>query len=206
MYAEGLLQLKGKFGFVLSEDPKLGDVMVQGPSLRLAMGGDRVRAACHVASLCELRRSGEITEVLVHSRQTVVGTFRRMGNLPVLEPENEGALVHLLDLQSLVPHVGDVVTARIRTWATAKDAATGVLAEVLGALDAPGVDLQSLIRKYELPDAFPPEVSAEAKTYGDEVPENAWRGRETFFDQRVFTIDGADAKDFDDAVSLEPAS
>src|SRR5579872_4037612 len=153
VYVEGVLQLKGKFGFVLSEDPKVGDVLVQGPSLRLAMGGDRVRARV-TSRPEEPRRSGEITDVLIHSRQTVVGTFRRMGNLPVLVPEDEAAMVHLLDLQSLVPHVGDVVTARIRAAATTEKAATGVLTEVLGPRDAPGVDLQSLIRKYELPDAF----------------------------------------------------
>src|SRR5438094_2276904 len=72
VFVEGLLQLKGKFGFVLSEDPKLGDVMVQGPSLRLAMGGDRVRARV-TSRPEEPRRSGEITEVLLHARQTVVG-------------------------------------------------------------------------------------------------------------------------------------
>src|SRR6478752_4335698 len=100
---EGFLQLKGKFGFVLSEDPKAGDVMVQGPTLKLAMNGDRVRAK--VTSGPEaLRRSGEIVEVLSHSRQTVVGAFRRMGNLPVLVPEDDSAMVHLVDLQSFVPH------------------------------------------------------------------------------------------------------
>jgi ribonuclease R len=202
VFVEGLLQLKGKFGFVLSEDPKVGDVMVQGPGMRLAMGGDRVRARV-TSRPEEPRRSGEITEVLVHSRQTVVGAFRRMGNLPVVVPEDDGPMVHLADLKNFVPHVGDIVTARITSWATAKDAATGVLAEVLGPRDAPGVDLQSLIRKYELPDAFPPEVATEADTFGAEVPDSAWQNRETFFDRRVFTIDGADAKDFDDAVSLE---
>ncbi len=202
MVVEGALQLKGKFGFVLSEDPKAGDVMVQGPSLRLAMNGDRVRAK--VTSGPEaLRRSGEIIEVLSHSRQTVVGAFRRMGNLPVLVPEDESAMVHLKDLKSFVPHVGDIITAQILTWPTIKDAATGVLTEVLGPRDAPGVDLQSLIRKYELPDAFEPPVVAEADAWGSEVPEVAYRDRETLFDKRIVTIDGADAKDFDDAVSLE---
>jgi len=202
VFEEGVLQLKGKFGFVLSENPPLGDVMVQGPSLRLAMGGDRVRARV-TSKPGEPRRSGEIVQVLVHSHQTVVGAFRRMGNLPVVVPEDEGPMVNLTDLQSLVPHVGDIVTARIVTWATEKEAAKGILTEVLGPRDAPGVDLQSLIRKYELPDAFPLEVVKEADAWGHDVPEAGWRGRETFFDHRVFTIDGADAKDFDDAVSLE---
>src|ERR1039458_2963805 len=119
---EGALQLKGKFGFVLSEDPKVGDVMIQGPSLSLAMNGDRVRAKV-TSKPGEARRSGEITDVLIHSRRTVVGAFRRLGNLPVLVPEGDGAPVQLIDLQSLVPHVGDVITARIQTWATAKEAA-----------------------------------------------------------------------------------
>jgi len=199
---EGILQHKGKIGFVLSEDPKVGDVLIQEPSLRLAMNGDRVRARVTSAP-GELRRAGEITQVLVHSHETVVGAFRRMGNLPVLVPEDESAFIHLTDLQSLVPHVGDVVTARITSWPTGKEAAKGILVEVLGPRDAPGVDLQTLIRKYELPDAFPLDVQKEAEAFGTEVPENLWRERETLFDRRIFTIDGADAKDFDDAVSLE---
>src|SRR4051794_26223762 len=64
-FVDGVLQLKGKFGFVLSEQPNVGDVMVQGPSMRLAMNGDRVRA--RVTSPADApRRSGEITEVLIH--------------------------------------------------------------------------------------------------------------------------------------------
>ena len=202
VFVEGALQLKGTFGFVLSEDPKQGDVMVAGPTLKMAMNGDRVRARI-TSEPGAPRRSGEITHVLVHSRSTVVGTFRRMGNLPVLVPEDEGALVHLKSLGSHVPHVGDIVTAKIESWATEQKAAQGALQEVLGPRDAPGVDLQSLIRKYELPDAFPPDTAAEADAFGSEVPESVWKNRETFFNQRVFTIDGADAKDFDDAVSLE---
>ena len=199
---EGVLQHKGKIGFVLSEDPKAGDVLIQGPSLRLAMNGDRVCARVTSAS-GDLRRAGEITQVLVHAHQAVVGAFQRMGNLPVLVPDDESAFVHLLDLQSLVPHVGDIVTARMTTWPTAKEAGKGILIEVLGPRDAPGVDLRTLIRKYELPDAFPPDVIREADAFGTDVPESAWRGRETLFDHRLFTIDGADAKDFDDAVSLD---
>jgi exoribonuclease R len=65
--------------------------MIQGPSLRLAMNGDRVRARV-TSSPEEPRRAGEIVDVLVHSRQTVVGIFRRMGNLPVLAPEDESPL------------------------------------------------------------------------------------------------------------------
>ena len=60
--AEGVLQHKGKIGFVLSEDPKVGDVLIQGPSLRLAMNGDRVRARVTSAP-GELRRAGETRDL-----------------------------------------------------------------------------------------------------------------------------------------------
>lgn len=204
---EGVLQRKGKVGFVLSEDPKHGDILIAGPTLRLAMDGDRVRA--RLTSPPNLkpgeRRTGEITEVLTHARSTAVGAFQRVNNIPVLAPEDDAPMIHLTDLKSFVPHIGDWVTARILTWPTPEKPATGELIEVLGARDTPGMDLKLLIRKYELPDAFPPEVSAQADAFGSTVPESAWQapGRRTFFDQRVFTIDGADAKDFDDAVSLE---
>ncbi len=202
LYVEGLLQLKAKFGFVLSEDPALGDVMVDGPTLKLAMNGDRVRARV-VSEPDAIRRCGVITDILVHSRTTAVGTFRRVGHVPALVPENEGAPVTLVDLQSFVPHVGDVVAARILRWPTEQNAAEGVLTQVLGPRDSPGVDLKALVLKHELPDGFTLDVVKEAEAFGDQVPETVWKSRENFFKQRVFTIDGADAKDFDDAVSLE---
>lgn len=199
---EGILQLKGKFGFVLSEDPKQGDVMVQGPTLRLAMNGDRVRARVS-SSAGAARRSGEIVDILKHARHSVVGVFQRLHDQPVIVPEDDSAMFRITDMKSLVPHVGDLVSGTIVEWPTLKHVGTAVLTEVLGPRNAPGVDLKTLIRKYELPDAFPPEVANEADTFGTEVPLAGLEGRQTFFHQRAFTIDGADAKDFDDAVSLE---
>lgn len=198
---EGFLQMKTNFGFVLSEIPNVPDVMISGATLKLAMDGDRVRAK--VTSVKEGRKSGDIFEVLTRAHQTVVGAFRRLGNLPVVVPDDAGQPVHLTDLGSFVPHVGDVVTARIESWPTAQQAAQGILIEVLGPRDAAGVDLKTLVRKHELPDAFPDEVVAEADHFGTEVPPSAWQDRENFFDKRVITIDGADAKDFDDAVHIE---
>ncbi|MCB4756765.1 MAG: ribonuclease R [Elusimicrobia bacterium] len=202
---EGAFQHKGQFGFVLSEDPLIGDVLVQGPSLRLAMGGDRVRARV-LSAPSETRRSGEIVEVLTRARETAVGTFKRLGPMAVLSTQADETQIRILDLKGFSPRVGDLAVVRITRWPTLKEPAAGQLTEVLGSRDTPGVDLAAVIRQYELPQRFPPAAEREADAFGTEVPEDAWRapGRELFFDQRVFTIDGADAKDFDDAVSLEP--
>ncbi len=204
VYVEGILQVKGKVGFILSEDSKLGDVLIQGPSLKLAMEGDRVRA--HVLSTgADGRRMGVITAVLVRARDTVVGTFKRFGNMAAVSLDAD-AIVRILDMGKLSPKVGDVIVVRITRWPTSKEAPAGVLTEILGSRNTPGVDLDEVIRRYDLPQKFTEEVQSEAAAFGSEVPESMWKdpSRELFFDRRLFTIDGADAKDFDDAVSLEP--
>src|SRR5690349_19485732 len=95
-YVEGILQLKGKFGFVLSETPNVGDVLIQGQSLKLAMNGDRVKA--HVLSnVVDGRRSGVITQVLVRARDTVVGSFKRLGNMTVVQLDSF-SIVRILDM------------------------------------------------------------------------------------------------------------
>ncbi len=204
LFVEGVFQNKGKFGFVLSADPLVGDVLIQGPSLRLAMGEDRVKARVTSAP-SEARRSGNIVEVLSRAHQTVVGTFKRVGPNAVLMTEADEGPVHILEMNGLSPKAGDLAVVRITRWPTLEAPAAGDLTEVLGTREDPGVALAAVIRQYELPQKFSPEVEQEAAAFGRDVPEEAWRSpsRTRFFDQRIFTIDGADAKDFDDAVSLE---
>jgi ribonuclease R len=204
VFVDGALQIKGKIGFVLSENPAVSDVLVQGPSLSMAMDGDRVRA--RVTSLAhDARRSGVIVEVLERAHKTVVGTFQRQGPRAVALVGKEQTVVEILDIHKHAPRVNDVVVVNITRWPTPNKAAGGTLGDILGSRDTPGVDLEEIIRRFELRREFPPEVESEAAAYGGHVPEETWRhgGRELFFDHRVFTIDGADAKDFDDAVSIE---
>ncbi len=193
--------LKGAFGFVLSETPGVPDLYVQGPTLRLAMNGDRVTAKPTPSS--GNRPEGILVGVVERARSNVVGVFQKTAQGPRLVPEDNSEAVHLLDMEGLDPQEGDLVVAKISRWPTTETSAGGELIEVLGRRTSPEVDLKALLRKFELPDAFSPVVQSEAESFGDQVPEGAWKGRETFFHIPVFTIDGADAKDFDDAVSLE---
>jgi len=198
---QGALQLKGRVGFVLSENPAQGDVLIEGPSLRLAMEGDRVEA--EVLSVAPTgRRSGRIVKVIAHARNEVVGAFARLKGEPVLWLENNAQPIVLERAENLHPGEGELAVARITQWPTPDQAARARLIEVLGPRSEPGVELKALIRRHGLPGEFPPEVEKEAAAYGDDVPEGAYAGRETLFHEAAFTIDGADAKDFDDAVSL----
>ncbi|MBI4063958.1 MAG: ribonuclease R [Elusimicrobia bacterium] len=199
---EGQLVLKGKFGFVLSEKTGVPDIYVQGDTLRLAMGGDRVAVKLSSSS-DPSRPEGEIVRVVSRARSSVVGVFRKIRKAFLIEPENGGEPVRILDFKGAHPQEGDLAVVKITQWPTPDSWAGGELLEVLGSGAGPGMELKAILRKFELPDAFPAAVQAQAKSFAEEVPESAWQGRETFFHIPVFTIDGADAKDFDDAVSLE---
>jgi ribonuclease R len=207
--------VRGRFGFVLSEEPGTPDVYVGPETLRLAMDGDRVLVRvlpegsgggrAPAARGGGARRSGEILKVLQRARDTVVGVFQRLRGADVLMPEIGGEPVKVLDRGGLSPKEGELAVVKVTAWPDASRGAAGVLNEILGLRDEPGVDVKAIVRKYELPEAFPADVLQEARGFGDEVPEAALAGRTTYFHVPVFTIDGADAKDFDDAVSLEPA-
>ena len=96
-----------------------------------------------------------------------------------------------------------MVIVELTRWPTATRGAIGRVAEVLGDIDAPGVDTEIIIRKYGIPDAHSPEAIAEAIRLGAAVSEKDIRGRTDFRDVPTVTIDGEHARDFDDAITIE---
>jgi ribonuclease R len=175
---------------------------VQGPSLKKAFGGDKVLVKLKPVRP-GARREGEIIKVLSRARSTLVGEFQKVKGKPCLVPQNGESPAEILNLHGKHPAEGDMVVLRVTRWPDGAQPAAGDLAEVLGRRNVPAVDVKMVLRQFELADEFPRDVEAQARAFGDRVPADALKGRETFFDLPVFTIDGADAKDFDDAVSLE---
>lgn len=177
-------------------------MFVTGPTLRWALNGDRVRAC---VTRPGARPEGDILEVLKRARTTLVGAYQAKGpdGRPALLPEGVGDPVTVLDSGGLSPEPGDLCVLAVTRWPDAQVSTAGTLLEILGKRNDPSADLKFLLRKYSIPDTFPMAPEKEALSFGDDVSPAAWAGRQTFFDVPVFTIDGADAKDFDDAVSLE---
>ena len=197
---EGRLQLRGRFGFILSEDPAKQDVYVTGPSLLQAMDGDRVQARI----IPGRRREGVIEKVVKRARSTAVGIYRVLNGKPMLVPEDSAvAPVRVLGHGHLSVKDGQAAVVHITQWPHAGQPAGGVLKEVLGWPQDPGVDIRVILGKRELQENFPPEVLREAAALPGQVNPSGWSNRGTFFHLPVFTIDGPDAKDFDDALSLE---
>jgi ribonuclease R len=201
---EGVIQHHGHFAFMLSEKEGEGDVFLRGRGLALAMDGDRV--AARVVREANGRLSGEILKVITRAHTSVVGILKQFPHGWVLLPEKEEApAAQVLGFaHGVQPVAGALAVLKVTCWPTETSGAAGTLTEVLGHADNARARITALLRNRGISEDFPKEVLA----YSDALPlvlEPAqWQGREELFPLTVVTIDGADAKDFDDAVSLEP--
>jgi ribonuclease R len=202
---------RGGAGFLIPDDGTR-DVFVPMPALNTALDGDRVVVRVERSRGGD-RPEGRVIRVLERSRATVVGTFRP------LRPGRSGRASHgfvVPDDRRLPWDVfvapggagaaadGDVVVIRIVDWGSEHRGPTGEVEEVLGRAGDPGVDVLAIMRDHELSAAFPPDVEAEAAGIAarDVGPADV-EGREDLRDHVIFTIDPADARDHDDALSIE---
>jgi ribonuclease R len=152
------------------------------------------------------KREGRIVRILERHAARIVGRYEH-------EPGAQGFVVPfdrriLMDVQ--IPRgeaadaaAGQMVTVAITRFPTATRPALGRVVEVLGAIDAPGVDTAVIIRKYAIPDAHSPDAVAQAVRLGTTVREKDLRSRTDFRRWLTVTIDGEHARDFDDAISID---
>jgi len=203
------------YGFVLPERPldSGGDIYVAGQHLNDAMHGDRVvvRIECIKDGG---RVEGRVIRILDRASAWLVGRYERDDAARSdSRPTGMGYVVPfdrrvLMDIFVPPGHEGgaspgDMVSVEITRWPTSTRGAIGRVAEVLGNIDAPGVDTEIIIRKYGIADAHSPEAIAEAVRLGATVAEKDIRGRTDFRQVPTVTIDGEHARDFDDAITIE---
>ncbi len=205
------LELTGKvsahrdgFGFVVPE-PKLEggeDVFLPAREMRGLMTGDRVRE--RIAELDHSGRlAGEFIAMVSTAPRFAVGRLRQDQGRWWLTPDNQKAQPFELqipsgDLQGAKP--GQVVRAEIITVPGGRGTMVGRITEVIGEHLAPGLEIEIALRRHDLPYEWPAEVEAEAKAIDPEVREVDAKGRVDLRKLPLVTIDGADARDFDDAV------
>ncbi len=181
-----------------------GDIYIASPNLSEAMHGDRV--VVRVERRRDRRAEGRIVRILERNSSTVVGRY-------VIDATGLGFVVPFdrriiqdihLSGETRGAQPGEMVTAEILRWPTATRNPVGRVIEVLGDVDAPGVDIQIIIRKYNIPDAHSEESVTEANRLGSVVRERDLVGRTDFRPLQTVTIDGEHARDFDDAITIEP--
>lgn len=189
------------FGFVSTP---LGDVYVAKRETGGAMHGDTVAVRLDPRKTRE-GRAGTVVQVLERSVTEVVGRFERHGKLGIVvptDPRIRGDLFVDLATSPAEAKPGEIVVARITRYADRRDAMQGLVTEVLGAEDAPGVDVEIIIHEHGLAAEFPPEVTEAAEALSQDVEGEIARGREDRRELFTITIDPVDARDFDDAISL----
>src|SRR5437667_2066216 len=196
------------YGFVTPERPLEsggGDIYIAGTHLNEAMHGDRV--VVRIERIKDGGRAeGRIIRILERSNQWLVGRYDRDDTgMGYVVPFERRLLmdVFIPSGQEGGAAPGEMVTVELTRWPTSTRGAAGRVAEVLGDIDAPGVDTEIIIRKYGILDAHSPEAVAEAVRLGTAVSERDVRGRTDFRNVLTVTIDGEHARDFDDAITIE---
>jgi ribonuclease R len=203
------------YGFVNPERPldAGGDIYISPTHLNEAMHGDRV--VVRIERIKDDGRSeGRVIRILERGHETLVGRFERDDTARSESRSNGMGYVVPFDRRVLMDIFippgqeggatpGEMVTVELTRWPTATRGAIGRVAEVLGDIDAPGVDTEIIIRKHGIPDAHSAEAIAEAVRLGTTVAERDIRGRTDFRGVPTVTIDGDHARDFDDAITIE---
>jgi len=195
------------FGFVIPDRPAegvSGDIYIAGANLNQAIHGDRVVA--RVERTSGDRAEGRIIRILEHGASSIVGRFD-------VDESGMGFLIPFdrrLIMDVLIPNdvrggaePGDMVVVEITRWPTPSRSPLGRVLEVLGDVNAPGVDTEIIIRKYNIPDVHGHEAVADATRLGTAVKDKDIRGRTDFRSVTTVTIDGEHARDFDDAITID---
>ncbi|MCC7418067.1 MAG: ribonuclease R [Acidobacteria bacterium] len=196
------------YGFVTPERPLeagAGDVYIAGPLISDAMNGDRV--VVRIEKIKEGGRvEGRVIRILERANESLVGRYDRdEAGMGYVVPFDRRILMDVAvpPGQEGGASPGEMVIVELTRWPTANRGAAGRVAEVLGDIDAPGVDTEIIIRKWGIPDAHSPQAVAEAIRLGTAVSERDTRGRTDFRGVPTVTIDGEHARDFDDAITIE---
>lgn len=193
------------FGFVSCEDIEQ-DVFVSARSMQGAMNGDEVEIDLRPQYMWRDSPEATITKVLKRNTSEVVGTFEKINRLGFVIPEgrkqNEDIFIRKKDFSGAKR--GDKVVVQIIHYPDRDNGAQGRIVEIISRAGEAGGDIKAVARTYGMRDTFPSRANAEAKAMKRQgVREEDIKSRRDLRGKHIFTIDGADSKDFDDAVSLD---
>ena len=198
----------GGYAFLLPDDPEIDDIYISREDMNGAMHGDRVLVRPKIAAKANSKAEGEVIRILQRALKTVVGTVERGKHFSFVVPDDKRIFYDLYvpKDKTIGAKNGQKVVAKITEWPEKRRNPSGEIVEILGYPDEPGVDVLSIIKKYELPLDFPEKVKRQVQQIPDEVLREDLVGREDFRHLKTITIDNEDAKDLDDAVSIEKTS
>ncbi|MBR6561331.1 MAG: ribonuclease R, partial [Alistipes sp.] len=182
------------------------DIYVNQRNTRCALDGDRVEVVLQRQPYREGDNpEGAITKVLERSKRQYVGVAEVSRSAIFVHPDSRKLQMDIFFSRKLYPEVkdGDKVVFRIEDWREGDRSPRGVIVDVLGRQGDNDVEMHAILAEYDLPYKFEPEVEAAANAISDVIDEKEIAQRRDFRAVTTFTIDPADAKDFDDALSIQ---
>lgn len=190
------------FGFVSTEGED-EDIFISESHANGALNGDTVQVVLR-SSKSGKRREGEIIKVIEHAITEVVGLFQQSKNFGFVIPDNSkisrDIFIPLEKSKGAV--TGHKVVVKLTNYGGKDKKPEGVITEIIGHINDPGTDIMSVVKSMEIPVEFPDEVMKQAEDIPNEVSGKDIAGRLDLRNVKMVTIDGDDAKDLDDAISL----
>ncbi|WP_019153656.1 ribonuclease R [Robertmurraya massiliosenegalensis] len=191
------------FAFVIPDEPGLDDIFIPPNETNNAVHGDTVLARVTTESSGQ-RREGTIVRIIERGIKQIVGTYTESKHFGFVIPDDQkfASDVFIPKAASKGAVEGHKVVVKITTYPEGRKSAEGEVIEILGHKNDPGVDILSVIHKHGLPGPFPDDVIEQANETPDTISEDEIKNRRDLRDETIVTIDGADAKDLDDAVTV----
>lgn len=201
---EGLYRKNKKgFGFVKCKDEE-DEIYISKENSMKALDGDKVIVKIIDEKNKDKSAEGKIIEIVKHEKDMVVGTFQKNKNFGFVVPDdrNFGTDIFISKKHFNKAKDKQKVVVQITKYPKKNKNAEGKITEIIGNIYEAWVDMLSLIKQYNLPSEFIKQVTDEAKKYGNKIDYNDIKNRVDLRDEVIFTIDGEDAKDLDDAVKV----
>ena len=202
-HLHGIFQANARgFGFVTIEGEP-DDIFISEEDMNGAMQGDEVEVAI-TGSPAGKRREGKILKIVSRGTQRLVGSYQSRKNFGFVVPDNERFLqdIFVPIEQSKGAVTGHKVVVELTSYGGDGKKPEGKIVEILGHVNDPGVDILSIVKGFDLPTEFPEKVLNQAERVAKPVSTADMAGRKDIRSWQTVTIDGEDAKDLDDAITL----
>ncbi|MDR9797776.1 ribonuclease R [Aeribacillus pallidus] len=191
------------FAFVEPDEPGFDDVFIPPGELNHAMHGDKVLVRLSPKT-SGARQEGTVIRILERGITEIVGTYTESKNFGFVIPDDKKIVndIFIPKNASNGAVEGHKVIVRLTSYPEGRMSAEGEVVQILGHKNDPGVDILSIIHKHQLPLSFPEDVLKQANETPDEIKSEEIKNRRDLRNELIITIDGEDAKDLDDAVTV----
>ena len=189
------------FGFV-KIDGQDEEIYISRGNTKDAVNGDEVLIKIIDDTVEENRKEGKIVKTINHKRNEIVGTFTKRKNFGFVVPDDREFNTDIFISKKSFNKAknNQKVVVKITKFPQGNKSAEGEITEIIGGINEAGVDMLSLIKEYNLPYEFPDDVILEAQKVENKITKKDLQNRLDLRSKNIFTIDGEDAKDLDDAI------